>query len=731
MGERVGKSVNTKDGVKEEVRAPKQTQHIHSYFPNDLNIFRKASCACGGGCPSCQAKSNSLRISHLTDAAETEADRIADDVMASPLNSAVSHAPFRIQRLSLESKGHAGSAPPSVDKALAGPGKPLEGALRQEMEQHFDQDFSSVRVHTGADGEQSARDVNAQAYTAGNDIVFGSGRFEPATHEGRRLIAHELTHVVQQAANPFHGLHRSPDGDRDVAVESPLDKPADQVVRGVTYHPVWDGTNQVWDFVDETGHSLNSTVVEGKSRASLEQFWSAVVAVQVTEQAKKLSDEAVDRLVREQGPRVKELQSQIAEIERKIAESDQEGVIVGGRTQAIRALQGQIQEIVEAYDPSVERSSPVLFRPMPFLELPYSTSEAPLHGPPTPGTVEQMAYKQNAAYAGDIVPEKGVRFGTYGGADWTNKKLRSDAILSQVGNAHAYDIETNAVQVANDLERLARSGLTEIHLATGVHGDAIGGTSPEPDFGRQDLYSIVETMQRHPGLKIIPYDMADPIQAAHFDAMQELAAESRLPGGATLAAHCFSCSRVPDPHPAPAGPYGTAEYLNGGPSAASYVHGGASVAFGGLGIYGGLQDPNRTIGALKVAGGTAQVVGGSSYLLGHASDSVSAVRFGSRLGTFGGYAGGALALVDFYREMQNKFEPGVQPLEGEEALYGGIDASLKLAGIIYPGAAIAAIGLQYGVTPVAQKASEYLTPMFVEGISQAYGIPSEIVWKMH
>ena len=75
------------------------------------------------------------------------------------------------------------------------------------MGQRFGHDFSRVRVHSGGAAEQSARDVNANAYTVGHNIVFGAGRFAPGTHEGRRLIAHELTHVVQQS-----GVHGTPAG---------------------------------------------------------------------------------------------------------------------------------------------------------------------------------------------------------------------------------------------------------------------------------------------------------------------------------------------------------------------------------------------------------------------------------------------------------------------------------------------------------------------------------------
>jgi len=66
------------------------------------------------------------------------------------------------------------------------------------MEQRFGHDFSRVRVHADAKAQMSAQAVNANAYTVGNDIVFASGRYLPGLAEGRRLLAHELTHVVQQ-----------------------------------------------------------------------------------------------------------------------------------------------------------------------------------------------------------------------------------------------------------------------------------------------------------------------------------------------------------------------------------------------------------------------------------------------------------------------------------------------------------------------------------------------------
>jgi hypothetical protein len=148
-----------------------------------------------------------LTIGAAHDPLEQEADRIADQVLAAPAHSGVGRAALHIQRFSGQSPGQAATAPASVDRALASPGSPLSPTLRQNMEQRFGHDFSRVRVQCGATAEQSAREVNANAYTVGHNIVFGAGQFAPETNEGQRLIAHELTHVVQQSgADGWQGV---------------------------------------------------------------------------------------------------------------------------------------------------------------------------------------------------------------------------------------------------------------------------------------------------------------------------------------------------------------------------------------------------------------------------------------------------------------------------------------------------------------------------------------------
>lgn len=137
------------------------------------------------------------RVGSSNDPLETEADAVADRVLS---NSAapvpVTSASTAIQRAQADSES---SAPDSVDQTVAGSGKPLDSNTREFMESRFGQNFSQVRIHQGSSAEKSAKDVNAHAYTLGNNIVFGAGQFNPHSQTGKCLLAHELTHVLQQS----------------------------------------------------------------------------------------------------------------------------------------------------------------------------------------------------------------------------------------------------------------------------------------------------------------------------------------------------------------------------------------------------------------------------------------------------------------------------------------------------------------------------------------------------
>ncbi len=121
-----------------------------------------------------------------------------------------------IQKLQRKSAGPGAPlrAPISVYNVLNSPGKPLEKSTRHSLESGFNYDFSRVRVHDDARAAESARAVNAAAYAVGNHLVFDHGKYEPQNPRGQELLAHELTHTVQQRhAAPTGRLEVAPDSD--------------------------------------------------------------------------------------------------------------------------------------------------------------------------------------------------------------------------------------------------------------------------------------------------------------------------------------------------------------------------------------------------------------------------------------------------------------------------------------------------------------------------------------
>lgn len=131
---------------------------------------------------------------------EREADRAADTVMRMPLAQG--------------SENGLSDAQPSPRSKMAssafGGGRPLGRAERDFFEPRFGADFSNVRVHAGADAAEASRGLNASAFTIGRDIAFGRGRYAPHTTAGRRLMAHELAHVVQQSRGLGKSASHSP-----------------------------------------------------------------------------------------------------------------------------------------------------------------------------------------------------------------------------------------------------------------------------------------------------------------------------------------------------------------------------------------------------------------------------------------------------------------------------------------------------------------------------------------
>lgn len=122
-------------------------------------------------------------------------------------------------------------APGIVGEVLRSPGRPLDATTRTNMDARFNFDFSGVRIHDDARSADSASTISAQAYTVGSHLVFGSGQYSPGSSSGRRLLAHELTHVVQQSATGATP-QRFSIGQANSPAEREADAVADAVVTG-------------------------------------------------------------------------------------------------------------------------------------------------------------------------------------------------------------------------------------------------------------------------------------------------------------------------------------------------------------------------------------------------------------------------------------------------------------------------------------------------------------------
>jgi hypothetical protein len=152
-----------------------------------------------------------LAISNPDDPEEREADNVANTVMRSHAGAPCScsgedemceECQQKQFQPTIQRRASAISAPAQVPRivsdVLRSSGHPLDSATRSFFEPRFRHDFSGVRVHTDAKAAESAKAVQAKAFAVGRDVVFAAGEFAPETHEGMRLLGHELMHVVQQ-----------------------------------------------------------------------------------------------------------------------------------------------------------------------------------------------------------------------------------------------------------------------------------------------------------------------------------------------------------------------------------------------------------------------------------------------------------------------------------------------------------------------------------------------------
>ncbi len=215
------KALATKSPGAQSAKSRQPTPPVHVLHALSASSFshpmlqRKPNCACGGGCPRCKAEASlqpKLKINQPNDRYEQEADRVAEQVMRMPERevAGISSSPAKVQRKCAdeEEKIQAKEAPgqtPTVTSevqtqidSLRGGGQPLPESARTFFEARFGHDFSQVRVHTNSQAAESAQALGAEAFTNGPNIVFAPNSYELSSFFGRQLLAHELSHVIQQ-----------------------------------------------------------------------------------------------------------------------------------------------------------------------------------------------------------------------------------------------------------------------------------------------------------------------------------------------------------------------------------------------------------------------------------------------------------------------------------------------------------------------------------------------------
>ena len=156
--------------------------------------------------------------------------------------------------------------PSIVNEVLHSPGQSLDSATRAFMEPRFHHDFSNVRVHADAKASASATAINAHAYTVGSHIVFGAGQFAPATKAGKNLLAHELTHVLQQS----HGLTRASASGIGPANDE-HERQADAVANAITGTPAKPAAQTIRPLIPGTHQTVPSSVGPPAPRRRLQR----------------------------------------------------------------------------------------------------------------------------------------------------------------------------------------------------------------------------------------------------------------------------------------------------------------------------------------------------------------------------------------------------------------------------------------------------------------------------
>ncbi len=226
-----------------------------AFETSETSAFLQDSISDASGAFQIQPK---LEVSDPEDDLEKEADRVADQVVGDSDTAGVSAASGsddeKVQAKPISSASATGGADVSGSQAakingFRGGGAPLPTGVQDRFSSKLGADLSDVRVHTGADASKTAKSLGAKAFTLGRDIVFGDNRYHPESQEGQRLIAHELTHFIQQKSAPF--IQRDEDPEQTSTPETAqeddkkAEKEVDEAIKAKKKEKTWSFDHEI------------------------------------------------------------------------------------------------------------------------------------------------------------------------------------------------------------------------------------------------------------------------------------------------------------------------------------------------------------------------------------------------------------------------------------------------------------------------------------------------------
>ena len=355
----------------------------------------------------------------------------------------------------VESSGELDSAFESRLKNTKGGGKPLPKKIREEMEKRFGRSFKNIRIHTGGEAIRLCHEIGARAFTNGHHIYFNSGQFEPESMEGKRLLAHELTHTIQQGASGLTKVQRepfNPDG------ASPTGKGKPEMINdGKEVNNEGDSYMKSSDNYDEDNVDKPVSEMDDDEKKQMH-----TTSGESKEEQKDVEEKGVNKTKKDRGgDAIKEVEKEKEKIESQEVEEEE-------KTENSEEGEGEKEEKSEA-ELAAERSKVALERaeelkdPKTFPEFKEPRIEKPhdADGKELPGDPELDHIVRGLAYLGKAFREHAFELLKYSIAQ--NKKAYSlDAVIERQREdlAHSEEVVTNADQYSLDYKEASESGKT-------------------------------------------------------------------------------------------------------------------------------------------------------------------------------------------------------------------------------------------------------------------------------